>query len=411
MALAILSIAIFTGADWTRFRGPNGDGVSNDKGLPETWSATSNVVWKTALPGFGSSSPITLGDKIFLTAYTGYGLGKGDVGQPEDLERHLICLDRATGKILWDKSVKAALPEQEYSRSQINLHGYASSTPVTDGKAVYVFYGRTGVFAYSLTGDELWRREVGAKIHPWGSGASPILVGNLLIVNASVESQSLVALNKTTGAEVWRVKGINSSWCTPTLLELPGGKRELLVSIEKKVLGLDPAIGKELWTCAGVQDYICPSVTTHGDVAYIAGARASVTMAIRGGGRGDVTKTHKLWEIKKGSLVPTPLYHDGLLYLVNHGGIAYCLKADTGEVVYESRVQNLGTVYASPLLADGKLYAVSRDRGAVVLAVGPAFKELARPNLDDKSVFDATPVPSNGQLLLRSDKFLYCLGK
>jgi outer membrane protein assembly factor BamB len=177
------------------------------------------------------------------------------------------------------------------------------------------------------------------------------------------------------------------------------------------VLGLDPATGEQLWTCAGIPDYICPSATTHGDVAYLSGARKSVTMAVRGGGRGDVTKSHKLWEINKGSLVPTPVYHDGLLYLVNHSGIAYCLKAESGEVVYESRVQNMGTVYASLVLADGKLYTVSRDRGAVVLALGPEFKELGRGNLDDKSIFDATPVPSNGQLLLRSDKFLYCIGK
>ena len=209
---------------------------------------------------------------------------------------------------------------------------------MTDGKAVYVFHGRTGVFAYSLNGDELWHKDVGEKVHVWGSGASPILVGDLLVVNASVESQSLVALNKTSGKEVWRLKGINSSWCTPALLQTADGKQELLISIQNKVLGLDPATGKELWTCAGVQDYICPSVTTHGDVAYVSGRRKSVTMAIRGGGRGDVTKTHKLWEINKGSLVPTPLYYDGLLYMVNHQGIAYCLKAESGEVVYESRV-------------------------------------------------------------------------
>ncbi len=411
MALAILSLAVFARADWTRFLGPNGDNVSDEKGLPDTWSATSNVVWKTALPGFGSSSPITLGDKVFVTAYSGYGLSKDDVGKQEDLARHLVCLERATGKIVWDKSVKAALPEQNFPPSQINLHGYASSTPVTDGKLVYVFYGRSGVYAYNLKGEVAWHKEVGSKLHAWGSGASPILVGDLLVVNASVESQSLVALNKTTGDEVWRAKGINSSWCTPALLQTKDGKQELLVSVEKKVLGIDPATGKELWTCVGVQDYICPSVTTHGDVAYVTGARKSVTMAIRGGGRGDVTKTHKLWEINKGSLVSTPVYQDGLLYLVNHAGIAYCLKADSGEIVYESRVQGLGTVYASLLLADGKLYTVSRDKGAVVLAVGTEFKELSRPNLDDKSIFDATPVASNGQLLLRSDKFLYCIGK
>ncbi len=404
-------LAIFAGADWPRFLGPNGDDVSADKGLPDDWSAASNVVWKTELPGFGSSSPITLGDKIYLTTYTGYVQGKDDMGQQEDLTRHLLCLNRANGKILWDKSLKAALPEQEYAKSQINLHGYASSTPLTDGKKIYVFYGRSGVYAYDLAGEEKWHRDVGAKTHAWGSSNSPIMVGDLVIINANVESGAILALNKDTGEPVRRVKGLKQSWSTPGLLQTAEGRQELVVSSQGKVLGLDPATGDELWNCAGVQDYTCPTVLTHGDVAYVSGARQSVSMAIRGGGRGDVTKTHKLWEVNKGSLVPTPVYNDGLLYMVNHQGIALCLKADTGDVVYESRVPGVKTVYASLLLADGKLFTVSRENGAIVLAVGPEFKLLSRPDLDDKSIFDATPVPSNGQLLLRSDKYLYCIGK
>jgi outer membrane protein assembly factor BamB len=410
-ALAILSAAIFTGADWTRFLGPNGDSTSTDKGLPDDWSATSNIVWKTELPGFGSSCPITLGDKIYLTAYTGYGMGKDDTGKPEDLKRHLVCLDRATGKIRWEKIAKTELPEQEYSKGQINLHGYASSTPITDGKAIYIFYGRSGVFAYSLTGDELWHRDVGSKLHVWGSSNSPILAGNMLIINASVECGEVIGLDKTTGEPKWRVKGIKQSWSTPGLLKTAKGKTELVVSIQGKVLGIDPATGEELWTCTGIDDYTCPTVMVHDDVAYISGARKSATLAVRGGGRGDVTKTHKLWDINKGSLVPTPVYHDGMLYVVNQTGTALCLKADTGEVVYEQHVSGMKTVYASPLLVGDKLYTVSRENGAVVWAVGPEYKEISRPNLDDKSIFDATPVPSNGQLLLRSDKFLYCIGK
>lgn len=151
------------------------------------------MVWKTALPGFGASSPIILGDKIFLTAYSGYGLDKNNAGDEAKLERHLLCLDRITGKILWDKTKKAELPEQKYEGPYITLHGYASSTPITDGKAVYVFYGRSGVYAYSLAGDELWHAEVGSGLHAWGSAPSPILAGDLVIVNASVESGSVVA--------------------------------------------------------------------------------------------------------------------------------------------------------------------------------------------------------------------------
>jgi outer membrane protein assembly factor BamB len=410
MAVIVPAMAIFAGADWTRFRGPNGDGVAADQGLPTTWSASTNVVWKAALPGFGASSPITLGERIFVTAYSGYGLDKDNPGEQANLQRHLLCLDRATGKILWDKSQKAELPEKNYS-GFLALHGYASSTPLTDGKAVYVFYGRSGVYGYSLTGDELWHAEVGSGTHDWGSSNSPILAGDLLVINASVESQSVVALNKTTGKEVWRVGDIKQSWSTPGLLQLPDGKQELVVSLHSKVLGLDPATGKELWNCAGVPDYVCPMVITHGDVAYVTGGRKVVTMAIRGGGRGDVSKSHKLWETAKGSKVPSPVYNDGLLYWVNDQGIACCLKADSGETVYQERLEKVGVVYASLVLAPGKLYCVTREKGTLVLAPGAELKELARNDLGDTSIFNATPVPSDGRLLLRSDTFLYCIGK
>jgi outer membrane protein assembly factor BamB len=411
LALATLSTMLFAAADWPQFLGPKGQSVSADKGLPVTWSATQNVVWKTAMPGYGGSCPIVLGDKIYLTAYSGYGIEKGQ-GSPENLLRHVLCLDAASGKIVWDKTFKAELPEQEYDATQINLHGYASNTPVTDGKSLYVFMGRSGVYALSLSGDTLWHAEVGSKIHVWGSGTSPILAGDLVIVNASIESGSVVALNKATGKEVWRVGDIVQSWSTPALLDLPGGKQELVVSLKGKVLGIDPATGRQLWTCDGVPDYVCPAVLTHGDIAYVTGGRKPFFMAIRGGGQGDVTKSHKLWEVTKTPKVPTPLYDNGYLYWVNDAkGIVCCMKADSGEVVYEERLGDLGVVYASLLLADGKLYGVSRSKGAFVLAAGPKFKELGRNDLGDSSIFNATPVPCQGHLLLRSDGFLYCLGK
>jgi outer membrane protein assembly factor BamB len=411
LTIAALSVVLLAGADWPRFLGPDGSGVSGEKDLPTTWSATENIVWKTALPGFGASSPITVGERIFVTAYSGYAQGDDKAGQPEDLRHHVVCLDRATGNILWDKSTKAIMPEQPYG-GFIALHGYASGTPASDGKAVYAFFGRSGVYAYSLAGDLLWHAEVGTKTHEWGSGTSPILAGDLVIVNASVESQSVVALKKANGENAWQTEGIRESWSTPALLQLAGGRQELVVSCNGKVLGLDPATGKQLWTCAGVPDYVCPSVLAHGDVAYVTGGRKSVALAVRGGGEGDVTKSHKLWQSSKAPKVPTPLCDGGNLYWVSDSGIACCVKADTGEVAYEQRISGLGVVYGSLLLADGKLYCTSRQKGTVLLAAGPDFKELARNNLGDSSVFNATPVPcGNGRLLLRSDKYLYCVGK
>ncbi len=411
LIVATATVALFAGADWPRFLGPNGSAVSDEKGLPRTWSATENIAWKTAMPGFGSSSPITVGEKIFVTAYSGYGQGKDKVGKPEDLAHHVVCLDGATGKILWDKSTKALLPEEAYKDFFIPQHGYASGTPVSDGKVVYAFFGRSGVYAYTLAGEPLWHGVVGLKTHGWGSGTSPILTGNLLIVNASEESESVVALDKATGKKVWQTPGVVASWSTPTLLDLPGGKQELVVSSHRKVWGLDPATGKELWFCEGIASYICPSVVVHGDVAYVtAGSDPPTMLAVRGGGKGDVTKSHRLWRIAKGPFVPTPLYDNGHLYWVSNPGIACCIKADTGAVVYEQRISDFGT-YASLLQADGKLFGVSRNKGAVVLAAGPQFKQLVRNKLDDDSVFNASPVPYRGHLLLRSDRFLYCIGK
>jgi hypothetical protein len=415
LMVAALSVALFSGADWTQFRGPQGSGISQDEGVPVTWSAAENVVWKTPLPGFGASSPITLGDKIFLTCYSGYGLDQDEPGGQEDLLRHVVCIDRAGGKILWNRSIKSSLPESEYGAGFVRLHGYASGTPVTDGKAVYAFFGRSGAWAYSLDGELLWKVSVGGGTHGWGSGTSPILAGDLVIVNASVESQSLVALDKADGKRVWRADGIVRSWSTPALVDLPDGKQELVVSMENKVLGLDPASGEQLWECAGVRDYVCPRVIAYEGIVYVSGGRKPQTMAIRAGGRGDVTETHKLWEVRNATKIPSPLYHQGLLYWVGNKAVACCLEADTGDTVYQQRLEISGgggdKVYASLILADGKLYAVSRQGGTLVLAAGRELKELARNNLDDDSIFNATPVVSNSQLLLRSDKFLYCIGK
>jgi hypothetical protein len=413
MALAVLTACLFSGADWTRFRGADASGVSGDRGLPVQWSSTENIAWKTKLPGPGASCPITLGDKIFVTCYTGYGLDRDEPGDLEHLEHHVLCIDRARGAILWDKVEKARLPETAY-KGFILQHGYASATPATDGKSLYVFFGHTGVFAYDLAGKSLWHADVGTKIHGWGSAASPILYKNLLIVNASIESGSLVALDSASGKEVWHVGGIRDAWGTPLVVDLPSGKSELVISVKEKVLGFDPASGEKLWECDGVKDYICPSVIAHGDMVYITAGRKPESLAVRAGGSGDVSQSRVLWRIKKTSKVGTPLYQDGLLHWVDNGGRAVCVDAADGNVLYEESLNLSGhgdKVYASLVCGDGKLYAVSREGGTVVLEAGKEFKKLAQNDLGDKSIFNATPVISNGNLLLRSDQYLYCIGK
>lgn len=413
-SVAVLSVLLFSGADWTRLRGPGATGISEDTGLPIRWSATENVVWKTALPGKGASSPITLGDRIYLTAYTGYGLDRSEPGKQEDLTHHVLCFNRADGKLLWEKTSKALIPEQEYDKGHIDLHGYASATPVTDGESLFVFFGRSGVRAYDLGGKLLWHTVVGSNVngYGWGSGASPILFGDLVIVNASIESESLVALDKKTGKEVWKATGIRESWSTPLVVDVPDGARELVLAMHGKVVGFNPATGERLWQCEGFPDYVVPmTVADDKGVVYITGGRSSSTLAVRAGGRGDVTETHLLWRLNKGCKVPSPLVHDGLLYWVSNLDTAACIEADTGEIVYHQRLAERGAFYGSAVMAEGRIYAVSKMRGTVVLAAGREYKELARNKLDDESLFNATPVITRGQLLLRSDRFLYCIGK
>lgn len=353
-------------------------------------------------------------DRIFLTCYSGYGLNREAPGDQEDLQLRVLCLNRADGKIIWDNSTPAHPPVAAYDRGRVNLHGYASATPTTDGQAVYVFFGRAGVLAYSLSGDLLWRTSVGDGIHSsWGSAASPILYKDLVIINACIESQSIVALDKRTGRVVWEKAGIERSWSTPLIVDLPDGSHELVVSMKGMILGLDPATGEQLWQSSGVDDYICPAVIANSGIVYVTAGRSPQFFAVRAGGRGDVTDTHILWETAATPKVPTPLYHQGYLYWVDHKGIACCMSAETGEVVYRERLHFKGagdTVYASLVLADGKLYGVSREDGAFVLAAEPEFRLLARSYLGDTSVFNATPTISNGQLLLRSDRYLYCIG-
>jgi len=404
-AATALSASTCRAGDWLQFRGPGGQGVSSDEGLPVTWSEQQNLLWKASLPGAGASSPIIFGDHVYLTCYSGYGLGKSDTGTMEDLSLHVVCVERDNGAVVWDKQVKPKLPESVKVRD----HGYAGPTPATDGKHLYVFFGKTGVFKFDLDGKQLWQTDVGSKAHGWGCGTSPVLCENLVIVNASVESGALLALDKATGAEVWRARGMRASWNTPHLVDVADGKQELVVSVKDKILAFEPATGQSLWTCEGIHDYVCPSIVSHAGVIYAIGGRKSQAVAVRAGGRGDVTASHRLWVADVGANVSSPVVHDGHLYWVSdRNRTAYCLRLQDGEVMYSERFP--AQPYASTVIADGKQYVVGRYGGTFVLAAKPEFEQLAHNKLDDRSVFNASPAISNGQLFLRSDRYLYCVG-
>jgi hypothetical protein len=398
-------------SDWPQIRGPTARGISDAKGLPTKWSGSENIVWKTSLPGAGASTPIVVGGKIYLTCFRGYNVPGERGGSQKDLERMLVCLS-PEGKLLWEKTVPTKLPEQEEIREN---HGYASGTPVADDEQIYCFFGKSGVFAFDRDGNQKWHANVGDELNDWGSAGPLTLHGNLLLVNAWVESQSLIALNRKTGKVVWRAP-VSETWHPPLVVSLPGGKSELIVAMGSEIVGLDPASGKEIWSCAWENGwYKVPIPTEDKGTVYAIGGRSGETaVAVRAGGRGDVTDSHRLWTSTAGSNVSSPIYHDGHVYYASDSqGIAYCADAKTGEIRYEERLPRGGQFYAAPILGDGKIYYLSRQGTCFVVAAKPKFELLATNQLgsrEDRSVFNASPVVIGSRLLIRADKTLWCVG-
>lgn len=409
MMATVTHRALAAEPDWSAFRGAGAMGLSRAKGLPVEWDDSTNVVWKTPLPGPGASSPIVFGDRIYLTSYTGFFV-PGEEGKKENLKRHLLALDRKTGKSVWDTAIAAKLPEED----RIRDHGFAGSTPAADADRIYAFFGKTGAFAFDHKGKQLWQADVGDKTHGWGSASSPTLYKNLVFINASVESESLFALDRKTGKEVWRAKGIRESWNTPVIVTAKSGRTELIVAIQGKVLAFDPDSGKQLWSCkTDIGWYMVPSVIAYDGIVYCLGGRSGIaSLAVTAGGEGDVTETHRLWTSNRGSNVSSPVYLDGHLYWMHDSrGVAYCVKADSGELVYEKRLERADQSYASAVLADGRLYYLARNGRTFVVKATPDFEQLALNDLSDRSIFNGSPAVDGNRLLIRSDKFLYCLGK
>jgi hypothetical protein len=398
-------------SDWPGFRGAGGLGVSPDKDLPVKWTAKDNVTWKVKLPGPGSSSPIVVGNKVFVTCYSGYGTGdKG--GTPEKLRRHLLCLDRKNGNILWDKQIAAALPEQSYT-GFMQEHGYASSTPVADGQKVYVFFGKSGVFAFDFDGNQVWQADVGGGTDKWGSASSPVLWKDLVIVNAAVESGSLVALNKVSGKEVWRTGGIGVCWGSPLVVEEGMGGALIVLNVPGGTVAYEPVKGEKVWHCMDIGgQYPCGSPVCKGDTVYVSAAGPGVkpeVVAIRAGGKGDISKTHVLWRQKGGVNITSPVVAGDYLWWVT--GTVCCLNAKSGDIVYQERLYDAAMEYVSPVVADGKVYVLTRKSGLFVLSANGKFEKLAHNDLEDASIFNGSPAASDGQIFLRSNAYLYCIGK
>ncbi|MDZ4290259.1 MAG: PQQ-binding-like beta-propeller repeat protein [Prosthecobacter sp.] len=407
-------------ADWPRFLGPTGAAEVKEAKVPLTWSDTENVAWKMELPGPGSSSPIVVGDKILVTCWTGYGDRQG-ANDMSKLQRHLVCLSLTDGQKLWNAVVPSTATEDPY-QGMITEHGYATHTPVSDGERVYVFFGKTGALAFDLDGKQLWHTPLGTESggRHWGSGGSPILYKDTVIINATDESRALYALDKKTGKQVWKADGglLDMAYGTPSIMEA-AGRTDLVFGLAEEIWGMNPDTGKLRWYATHrLPGNVSPGLVQDGDVAYLFGGFPTQgSVAVKLGGKDDVTATNVLWSSKTSSYVPTPILHEGHLYVVNDQGFAICMEAKTGKDVFRERVIESGggrgrgkPFYASPVLIGDRLYCMSRKGGMYVIAAKPTYEKLARNVLAaDASQFNATPAVVGDRMVLRSDWGVYCI--
>ena len=420
--------------DWPRLFGPTGMAAVEKADVPLTWSDSENLLWKVDLPGPGSSSPIVLGDKVFVTCWSGYG-DKPEATDMTKLVRHLVCVSLGDGKILWDAEVPSTVEEDPY-QGFITEHGYATHTPVTDGQNVYVFFGKSGAVAFDLEGKKLWQTNLGQMSGRtrWGSAGSPVVWKDLVIYNATDEARAIIALDKASGSVRWKADGdvLTMAYGTPMILPGADGKEDLVMAVPGELWGLNPETGKLRWYALhGLTGNVSPSVVVGEGKAFVFGGYpATGAVGMKLGGKGDVTDANHLWQSKSSTYVPTPILYNGHLYVVNDQGFAICLKADSGEEVYRERVMEGSggasksgaggkgrggsgkPFYASPLRVGNVLFCPSRRNGVFVIEASPTFKKLGVNTFSsDSSQFNGSPAVVGNTILLRSEKALYRVGK
>ena len=422
LALTLMTVTAVA-EDWPRFRGPMGSGVANSgTAVPSTWSPKANLAWKVEMPGPGASSPIIVGNKAFVTCYSGYGLDQSNPGELENLVRHLVCVDMQTGKKLWQKDVKVVLPEDPYSGIGVTAHGYASHTRVSDGKNVYAFFGKSGVHAFDMDGNKLWSAEVGKESDPtrWGSSSSPIVFENLVIVTASAESQSIVGLDKSSGKEVWRqeAKGLDGMWGTPALVKIDDNRTDLVMCVSKELWGLNPKTGKMRWLAdaTGAQNAYS-SIIQDGSRVFAVTGRGGGSVAVDAGGSGDISKTNTVWTGGVSGSFASPVRHESKIYAIARG-IVTVMDTDTGEQLERLRLKGgeqtggrFGSLdYPSPIVVGDRLFYMNGSGQMYVFALGDKMEQLAVNKVtNDKEIFWGTPAVSNDKLVIRSSENLYCV--
>ncbi len=409
VVLIAFSLTSVDADNWPQWRGPELNGVSREKNSPARWSSTENIAWRIALPSWSGSTPIIWGDRIFL-----------HVADGDDL--FLWCVERKQGATLWKKPLGGG-------NVKMRKQNMSSPSPVTDGRGVYVMTGTGILKGFDFDGRELWSREIqkdyGRFGLNWGYASSPLLHGDSLYVQVlhgmnTDDPSYVLRINKATGKTTWRVERPTSairespdSYTTPALLSY-GKTTEIVITGGDRVTGHDPATGKELWRADTLNPdndpfYRIIASPVIADGIIYAPSRVRPLLALRSGGRGDVAKSHLLWSTVNGPDVPTPVTDGKYFYIINDRGIVWCLDAKTGQELYGQQRIASGTYSASPVLADGKIYITNEDGLTTVIKAGPKFEVLAENNLDDYCL--SSVAISDGQIFIRTGKYLYCIGK
>jgi outer membrane protein assembly factor BamB len=395
-----LAAGVSTAEDWPGWRGPRSDGTVTDTGFPLTWTKTQNVRWKLPIRGSGHSSPIVSKGKVFYTSCI-----------EAEKKRVLHCVDRATGKELWERVVLVSDLEKKHGENS-----WASSTPAADGERVYVSFldkPSMRVFCYNYEGNKVWEKSPGEFHSVHGFGVAPILYQDKVILNGDQDAKAyIVALDKLTGEEKWRADRPNRtrSYCPPVVVEA-AGKKQLVLTGSKSVASYDPATGKQIWVIDGpTEQFVSSMVLYDGVLMLTAGFPDHWVMAINPSGTGNVTKTHILWSKKNdGGYVPSPVAHAGKLFLVDDKeGFASCWDVKTGKQYWKERLGGRSGSHASAVAADGRVYFTNDDGMTFVVKAEGDLEVLAKNPLGEKVY--ASPAFSNGEIFIRSEKHLWCIG-
>jgi outer membrane protein assembly factor BamB len=415
VCLFIMSVQYAFPQNWPQWRGPRATGAAQSGNPPIEWSEQKNVRWKTRLSGTGQSTPAIWGNSIFVTAAAtteSFDESKGIVTATQPVRFLVIAVDRKTGKVKWERLAREEVPHQ----SRNNMGTWATASPVTDGERVYAFFGSRGLYCYTFDGKLIWEKDFGDMDSggDMGEGASPVLYEGRLIVNWDHYGEDfIVALEASTGREIWRKKRDERiSWTTPLIVE-EAGRVHVITVAEKWIQSYDLSNGEVLWKAESTRyGNISTPVAADGVVYVGSGLQKGRICAIRlNGAEGDISGSSSiLWTYEKNyPYVPSPLLLDGLLYFTkDRVGFLTCLDAATGKIHYANkRLSGIRHVFASPAGVGDRVYILSRQGVAIVIRHGSEFLVLSTNTLDDK--FDASPVIAGDEIFLRGHQYLYCI--